>query len=127
MFDDPKGPIEHFEWGQYRIRGELHSMDGAGEGKDIFLSEAGVQAWAARKGHKLRPAMVDRVFPLGVEVLVIGCGVNGALKVLKKTRKAIKEAGVDELIVVPTPEACRIYNRFYRQGRKVALLAHGTC
>jgi len=117
MFDDSEGPIEHFEWGQYRIRGELHSMDGAGVGKDIFLSEAGVQAWTARKGHRLK----------SVEVLVIGCGVNGALKVLKKTRKAIKEAGVDELIVAPTPEACRIYNQFYWQGRKVALLAHGTC
>ena len=127
MFDDAKGPITHFEWGKYIIQGQVHSDDGAGVGKDIFLSPDGILPWKARKGHTLKPKMVACAVPLKLDVLVIGCGVNGAIKVQKKTRKTIEEAGIPELILARTPKACEKYNQLFRQGKKVALLAHGTC
>jgi hypothetical protein len=127
MFTDTDGPIELFEWGRFKILGEIHSMDGEGVGKDIFLFNKQVKAWKARKGHRLSPEMVTKYITDEIDVLVIGNGVNGALKVPKKTRSSIKAAGVKRLIVERTPQACAIYNQLARRGDQVALLAHGTC
>ena len=125
MFADPKGPITHFEWATFTIDGKIHSPE-KGVGKDIFLSPEGVSAWHERKGHKLKAGMVRRALALKPEVLIIGNGVEGALEIGKKARKEIEDAGV-RLIVLRTPEACQEYNRLYRQGKRVILLAHGTC
>ena len=125
MFADPKGPITHFEWATFTIDGQIHSPE-KGVGKDIFLSPEGVSAWHERKGHKLKASMVRRALALKPEVLIIGNGVEGALEIGKKARKEIEDAGV-KLVVLRTPDACREYNRLYRQGKRVILLAHGTC
>jgi len=125
MFAEPKGPITHFEWATFTIDGKIHSSE-KGVGKDIFLSPEGVSAWHERKGHKLKAGMVRRALALKPEVLIIGNGVEGALEIGKKARKEIEDAGV-KLIVLRTPEACREYNRLYRHGKRVILLAHGTC
>ena len=127
MFTDPKGPIKTFEWGRFLIQGEVHSADGEGVGKDIFMVGEKVAAWSARKGHRLKPSMVDCALGQGVSVLVIGNGVNGAIKVLKKTRHKIRESGIATLMIKKTPDACKIYNELVRKGERAALLAHGTC
>jgi hypothetical protein len=127
MFTDPKGPIEKFEWGCFQINGEVHSAEGKGVGKDIFMVGEAVQPWAARQGHRLKPSMVACVIDIRIDTLVIGKGVNGALKVPKKTQKHIRAAGIKTLIIEKTPEACRTYNDLVRRGEKAALLAHGTC
>ena len=59
MFKDPEGTIERFEWARFQINGEVHSAEGEGVGKDIFMLGEVVQPWLARKGHKLKPAMVE--------------------------------------------------------------------
>jgi hypothetical protein len=71
--------------------------------------------------------MVACVIDIRIDTLVIGKGVNGALKVPKKTQKHIRAAGIKTLIIEKTPEACRTYNDLVRRGEKAALLAHGTC
>jgi hypothetical protein len=126
MFDDPRGPIEHFSWGVFTIDGEEHSST-AGVGKDIRLIGEDVSAWGERKGHKLKRSMITGVYERDVEVLVIGVGVHGAIDCAEKVRTAIREHGIPELILQPTPQACGTYNELFHQGQKVALLAHGTC
>jgi len=127
MFEDPKGPIEHFEWGRYKINGRVHSADGEGVGKDICILKGSVREWAARKGHTLKPHMVACVLNAGVEILVIGSGVYGKVKVSKATQRAIKKGGISKLIIEKTPDACGTYNRLVQEGKHVALLAHGIC
>jgi hypothetical protein len=127
MFTDPNGPIESFSWGCFQIDGAFHSADGKGVGKDIFILDGVVHPWHERKGHTLKPAMVTRALKADVPVLIIGNGVNGALNVPKKTRKLIMQSGVTELIIEKTPKACATYNRLVREGKRVTLLAHGTC
>lgn len=127
MFDDPAGPIEHFEWGRYQISGKIHSEDGEGAGKDICILEGEVTAWDTRKGHRLKPGMIGMVLGHQVDVLVIGVGVRGRIKVPEKTLDRASKDGIIEVIIKKTPEACAIYNDLIRQGRHAALLAHGTC
>lgn len=127
MFTDPEGPIERFEWGLFQINGVCHSAEGQGVGKDICILAGEVRPWSERKGHRLKPHMVAPALRPDVKVLVIGNGVNGAIRVGKKIHRMVMEAGIDELIIEKTPEACQVYNRLVRQGKAVALLAHGTC
>ncbi len=126
MFDDPRGPIEHFSWGTFVINGEEHAR-AAGVGKDIRLIGEDVSAWHEREGHKLKKSMITGVYDQGIEVLVIGLGVQGAIKCPDKVKKAIHQHHITELILQPTPEACATYNELFHQGKRVALLAHGTC
>jgi hypothetical protein len=130
LFKDPQGPIEEFSWGKFVIRGEVHEKNPGrkqGKGKDIYLMGDQVKKWKEREGHTLEPMMVRRVFDQNIDTLIIGLGVNGAIDCTKQTRKTIRENGIHELILLKTPEACRRYNQYYHQGKKVALLAHGTC
>ncbi len=126
MFDDPRGPIEHFSWGRFTICGEHHST-GAGVGKDIRLVGAGVSPWRERRGHKLKRSMITGVYDQDVDILVVGTGVHGAIRCPDRVKDAIREHGIAELILQPTPQACATYNELFRQGKGVALLAHGTC
>ncbi len=126
MFDDPRGPIEHFSWGTFVIGEEEHSTE-AGVGKDIRVIGTEVSPWRGRKGHRLKRSMIAGVCDQDVDVLIIGTGVYGAIKCPKKVKDTIHEHGISELILQHTPEACATYNELFHQGKKVALLAHGTC
>jgi hypothetical protein len=130
MFRDPLGPIESFDWGSFVIRGSQHTKNSAGKigaGKDVRVLGEEVTAWKERKGHSLTPAMIVGVFGREVETLIIGAGVYGALECPAEVRDAVRDNGIAELIVAKTPDACRTYNALFRKGRRVALLAHGTC
>jgi hypothetical protein len=96
-------------------------------GKDIRLIGEDVSAWHEREGHKLKKSMITGVYDQGIEVLVIGLGVQGAIKCPNNVKKAIHQHNITELILQPTPEACATYNELFHQGKRVALLAHGTC
>jgi hypothetical protein len=130
MFDDPKGPIEHYSWAKFIISGEEHSEEGSsrkGKGKDIKLVGKKVKRWKERKGHVLDESMVKSILDENIRILVIGNGAEGALSVPDEVIDFLHENGVERVIVKKTAEACRKYNKLYHDGKKVALLAHGTC
>jgi hypothetical protein len=130
MFDDPKGPITHFSWGKFVIGDEEHSESGSGQigaGKDIRLIGKEATEWKERKGHRLKKSMITGVYDRGIEILIIGTGVFGTVECPKKVKKALRAHGISELILQKTPDACAAYNELFHQGKRVALLAHGTC
>jgi hypothetical protein len=126
-FRDPDGPIEEFTWGRFVVMRQAHSDQGEGVGKDIQLIGSTVTEWKERKGHTLEKKMVTGVFDRDIEILVIGIGVNGMVEVPDETRQFIHDHGIRRLVLLKTPKACKQYNELYREGRSVALLAHGTC
>ena len=124
------GPIERFSWGRFVICGKEHSENGGqilGAGKDIRVIGKDVTEWKEREGHRLAPAMITGVYDQRIDVLVIGLGVEKALRCPGKVKKSIRKHGIDKVILRSTPKACREYNRLLRKGKRVALLAHGTC
>lgn len=130
MFDDPKGPIEHYSWGRFKIEGKEHADSGEarmGAGKDIQLIGRKVSRWKERKGHLLDKSMVKPILKEEISILVIGNGANGALVVPQEVIDYLMRKGIQEVIVMKTPDACKVYNQLYHQGKQVALLAHGTC
>jgi hypothetical protein len=130
MFRDSRGPIEEFSWGKFVICGEEHGkVHGSklGKGKDIRLIGKDVSKWKEREGHRLTPSMITGIFDSHVDVLIIGTGVDGLVECPDSVRKSIEKRGVGRVMVKSTPEACRLYNDLYNDGKSVALLAHGTC
>ncbi len=125
------GPIQEVSWGRFVINGQEHAKlpDGTiiGAGKDIRLIGDEVTPWKERRGHRLTASMITGVFGRDIEVLIIGNGFYGALEVPESVIEFIKKNGIEEVVVLKTPDACRRYNELYGQGVRVALLAHGTC
>ena len=127
MFRDVKGPVLNFSWGKFVVIDANSANNKAMIDDDLCLIGTQFSVWEERKGHTLKPLMVERVFDKDIKVLVIGTGVLDALKVKKKTIRALKEHGIERIVIQPTEKACRTYNKLFRQGDKVALLAHNTC
>ena len=130
MFDDKNGPIEHFSWGRFIVSGKEHSGQGdlrIGKGKDLIIVENKVKRWKSRKGHLLDKSMVEEVLNYKVDIVVIGNGVEGALEVPNKVIDYLLKTGISKVIVEKIPKACKLYNSLLHDGKKVALLVHGTC
>ena len=130
MFYDTSGPIEEYSWGKFVISGTEHSKSNGmkiGVGKDIRLIGSELSKWKERKGHLLTSEMITGVFGKGIQTLIIGVGATGAVECPHQVQEYIKSNGVENLILKKTPDACRLYNEMFRSGKRVALLAHGTC
>lgn len=69
---------------------------------------------------------VEKLLSNHPEVVVIGSGTAGDLRVTEEIREKFKKAGV-ELRVLATPQAIEEFNRLYSQGKKVNILVHTTC
>jgi len=121
-----EGPIQEFSWGRFVVDGEEHGRR-CGVGKDIRVIGTEVTAWDERKGHTLRANMITGVLDRGLDALVIGVGVWGRISCPDPVKQFIRDKGIDEVFVQNTPEACETYNRLFREGKRAALLAHGTC
>lgn len=94
----------------------------------IVFPEKIVSGWWRKEGHKLCVEDLKEVFshrPLP-EVLIVGTGYSGLVKVLPEVEKALKEHGI-KLVVQPTGEAYKTFNEFLKVGRLVAGAFHLTC
>jgi len=60
------------------------------------------------------------------DVVVLGTGYFGRVKVLDETLTALAEAGT-EIVVERTGGAVECFNRFADEGRDVATALHLTC
>lgn len=81
--------------------------------------------WWRKDGHVLHIADIESAVEEKPEVLIVGTGKYGILKVLPQTREYIRSKGI-ELIVEPTDKACEIYNKI-SQAKKVVAALHLTC
>lgn len=76
--------------------------------------------------HLIGDWEVTRLLSGHPEIVLIGTGTVGVLKVEEGVREKIKNAGA-KLVVLPTPLAIREYNTLVGQGKRVNALIHSTC
>jgi hypothetical protein len=111
--------IESYRFGSATIGGKTYTHD-------VIIRPEGVLAdWWRKEGHSLCPKDLRDALDPKPDVLVVGCGASGALRVPRDTRRWIVEQGV-ELLELPTGEACDTYNSLAGTKRVVAGL-HLTC
>ena len=111
--------IDSYHFGQIVINGKKYSS-----GVIIFPDRV-KDNWWKKKGHQLCLEDIAEVIAENPEVLVVGTGAAGLLKVLPEMQQEIEARGI-KLIAEPTSEACNLYNQLSRLQKVVAAL-HLTC
>lgn len=111
--------IENYDFGSVWIDGKEHTSD-------IICYQDKVVSWWRETGHRVsRNDIVDLVRN-NPDVIVIGAGAHGMVKVPDDTRKYIRENDI-RLIVKRTDEAVHSYNTLDKNGENVAIAMHLTC
>jgi hypothetical protein len=111
--------IDSYQFGEIVINGKKYSSD------VIIFSDKVIDNWWRKTGHELCPEDIAEISKEKPEVLIVGCGASGMMKVLPELEKMTKNQGI-ELIVETTDKACDTYNRLSHSQRLVAAL-HLTC
>jgi len=111
--------IDSYDFGEVIIDGKRFTSD------VIIYPHRVKDDWWRKEGHQLCPDDLEDVLQTNPEVIVVGTGNPGLMRVLPETEKLIKSRGI-KLIVQPTREACQTYNRLSPSQKVIALL-HLTC
>ncbi len=113
--------IESYNFGRITVDGKLYTSD-------VIVSPDGVDdTWWRQKGHELAPGDLEPVWKANPEVLVIGTGAYGVMKVQPETDRLMRQRCA-EVHVLPTTEAWRRYNELAARGdRRVVAALHLTC
>ncbi len=111
--------IDSYEFGEIIIDGKRYTSD------VIIYPDRVKDEWWRKEGHQLSVDDLEDVLDHKPEVIVLGTGNPGMVRILPETEKLIKSKGI-MLIAQPTKEACQTYNRICSSRKAVALL-HLTC
>jgi len=101
-------------------------INGRDFGSDVVIFPDRVKAnWWRKEGHILSVDDVKQIVDAKPEVLVVGTGYSGLMKIPPQTERYVKSSGI-ELIAAKTEKACKIYNELSKSRRVVAAF-HLTC
>lgn len=89
---------------------------------DITVGRQGF-LWFRDKSHYVSIEEVEALLSPGVEVLVIGAGWEGAVKI----DPAVQAIEGVEVHILQTPDAFDLFNECVSRGITVVLIAHSTC
>jgi hypothetical protein len=111
--------IDSYDFGRIVVDGKACTSD------VIIFPDRVKDNWWRKEGHALHIEDIESVIKENPEVLIVGTGKYGLLKVLPETKEFIESKGI-ELIVEPTDKACEMYNEISKDKKAVAAL-HLTC
>ncbi len=93
---------------------------------DVIIYPNKVDAtWWRREGHLLQRVDIEEVLQVNPELLIIGTGYAGVMRVPRETIDLITERGI-RVKVARTSKAVQLYNDLQGAGNTVAAL-HITC
>jgi len=111
--------IDSYEFGHIVI-------DGAAYRQDLLIWPGHIKSdWWRAEGHLLQIADVFEALTANPQVLVVGTGQPGHMRVDPALAAHLQDQGI-ELVVKPTREACQVINQLTGQRRWAAAL-HLTC
>ena len=112
--------IESYDFGEIRIDGKTYTSD------VIIYADRVDSSWWRKTSHQLGTHDIpDEVFIQNPDVILVGTGSPGFMKVLPEAKKLIEPKGI-KLIIEDTQKACETYNRL-RNNQKIIALFHLTC
>ena len=111
--------IESYSFGRIVINGKSYTSD-------VIVYPGRVDpSWRRQEGHRLTTEDVAAAVKARPEVLIIGTGHSGVMRVPQETVDAIAAQGID-VRVERTSRAVDLYNEL-RAERKVIAALHLTC
>lgn len=113
--------IESYEFGRIVVDGKEYTRD-----LILFSSDERVaDNWWRKSGHLLHLEDLDDMIYDPPEVLIVGTGRYSRMRVPDKLVTQLGKRGTD-VRVIPTTEACKLYNEIGPERDVVAAL-HLTC
>jgi len=111
--------IDSYHFGEIVIDGKKYSSD------VVIFPDRVEDDWWRKTGHELCLEDIAGVITENPEVLVVGTGDSGLMKVLPEVEQAAQARGI-KLIVATTDKACNTYNQLSHSQRVLAAF-HITC
>ena len=111
--------IESYDFGSIVVDGTKFERD------LIIYPDRIDRSWWRKEGHELCVGDIQEIVEAKPEILIVGTGYSGMMRVLPETKQRLASSGI-ELITSKTEEACKTYNDLSKPRRIVAAL-HLTC
>lgn len=111
--------IDSYSFGTLIIDGNKFTKD------LIIFSEKINSNWRRKTGHLLSENDIKEILDYKPDILIIGTGANGLMKVDDRLKDKLKALGI-EFVIKKTAEAVTEYNRICKEKKTVCAL-HLTC
>ncbi len=111
--------IDSYQFGQVVVSDKKYTSD------VIIFPDRVSDNWWRKTGHQLCLEDITEVITENPEVLVVGTGASGLMKVLPEVKQSLEAQGI-KLIMEATDKACHTYDELFRSQKVVAAL-HLTC
>jgi len=92
---------------------------------DVIIFPDRIKDWRRKTGHQLCLEDITEVMAENPEVLIVGTGAYGLVRVLPEVEQVVNAQDI-KLITEATKKACNTYNQLCHSQRVVAAL-HLTC
>jgi len=112
--------IESYSVGQIVVDGKRYTSD------IIIFPNRIKDNWRRKEGHRLNIEDLKEVLQEKPEILVLGTGYYGFVKVPSEIKEYLKGKGI-ELVIQSTKDACNTFNSLLKSGKKVVAALHLTC
>ncbi len=112
--------IEKYSFGKMVIDGKVYTKD-----LKIFPDKV-KENWWRKEGHLLLLEDIQDIIEYKPEVLIVGKGAYGLMKVDKEVEAKLKELGV-ELIATKSGKAAEKFNELSEKDKRVCAAFHLTC
>jgi len=110
--------IEAYRFGEIKIDGKVYNHD-------VVLIGGEVRRWVRKESHNVLWEEVSGFLDFELDVIIIGTGSVGVMKISPAVVSKLREQGV-EVIVERTEKAVEVYNKISKEKRVAAVL-HLTC
>lgn len=110
--------IDSYNFGEIIVNGDKYDVD-------VIIYPNKIKKWWRKKGHEVCVEDIKETVDEKPDVLIIGTGIPGLMKVLTETKEYLEKQGI-ELIVEPTEKAVQIFNQLCLE-KKVIFGLHLTC
>ena len=111
--------IDSYNFGSIVIDGKKYRSD------IVIFPDRVNSKWWRKSGHLLLEEDIQEIIEYKPQILVIGIGAYGLMKVDEKTKNKLKSLGID-CIIKKTSEAVKEYNKISGK-KKVVCALHLTC
>jgi len=102
-------------------------VDGKKYGNDLMICGDSVKSnWVREEGHLLKQKDLKWIVERGPDLLIVGKGSSGRMKIDERVRSRLKEIGI-ELWTDKTDEAVEYFNSKQGGSELVAAAFHLTC
>jgi len=112
--------VDSYHFGEIIIDGKHYNKDVIIFDKEVF------SPWWREKGHLLSREDLNEILQAKPEILIIGNGASGLMKVSNEVKDFIEKRGI-KCIILNTEEAYKKFNEFKSLGKNIIAAFHLTC